>query len=240
MKNNKSSKKKNQKKSSAVKPILTQEEEKQEPIRIHLSNEAQLKYLDLLMPALEFQQRKHENKLREQIEEIEVMRKYQQAEKEKVLKMLENLQSLVVAQEKEYRTKLDNLQEMKEERERHLLLVQREEQQKMSVLEEKFSTVNLQLQLLQLEKQVEKSQHLNRRLEEKQRYPKKEDAQFDEKVRDGEEDSRLVCIICLENRRACVIQPCKHLSLCIACSSIELEDCPECRTKITCIERLYF
>lgn len=71
------------------------------------------------------------------------------------------------------------------------------------------------------------------------KYPTKEEAKHDQKVKDGDDDS--ACVICLENKKICVIRPCKHLCLCATCSSAEkaLEQCPVCRVSITCIERLY-
>jgi len=70
------------------------------------------------------------------------------------------------------------------------------------------------------------------------KYPTKEESMYDEKVKDGDEGA---CLVCFENKRVCVIWPCKHFSLCISCAAQKkIEDCPQCRTKITCIERLYF
>ena len=55
------------------------------------------------------------------------------------------------------------------------------------------------------------------------------------------------CVVCLENTPVCLITPCNHMVLCIACS-IKLAKgkaqgsvkCPTCRKGINEIKRLYF
>ena len=68
-------------------------------------------------------------------------------------------------------------------------------------------------------------------------FPTTEDLDYDEDAAEGDEAN--TCIVCLERKRKCVIRPCKHFSLCVACSKKTLEKCPVCRTKITAIERLF-
>lgn len=48
-----------------------------------------------------------------------------------------------------------------------------------------------------------------------------------------------VCVICFENKRQCLISPCDHFILCIACSSDKLGFCPLCRRKISSIRRIF-
>lgn len=98
---------------------------------------------------------------------------------------------------------------------------------------------NLQRQLrdLQLEKETRENQQKLHRIEKQEKYPTKEETKYDEKIND--DDCANTCVICLENRRVCTIQPCKHFSLCISCASIELSECPQCRTPITYIERVF-
>mmetsp|Transcript_27537 Transcript_27537/g.36102 ORF Transcript_27537/g.36102 Transcript_27537/m.36102 type:complete len:518 (+) Transcript_27537:197-1750(+) len=46
------------------------------------------------------------------------------------------------------------------------------------------------------------------------------------------------CVICMENPKALLLQPCKHFCLCFACS-LKIERCPLCQTKIQSTERIY-
>lgn len=192
------------------------------------------------LPLIQFQQQIHIHQMKEHIQKLE---KREVDEQKKTLQIVESLQQILPVMHRQHQSELLNLYALNQQREQDYLLAQgleqRRHQEEMNNLQEKFSRVNLQLQCLLLEKQIESTQHLSNRIMEQHRYPKKKEIKYDEKVSDTE-DARHVCVICLENRRLCVVQPCKHLSLCVACSSIELEDCPECRTKITCIERLYF
>ena len=52
----------------------------------------------------------------------------------------------------------------------------------------------------------------------------------DEKEKDDESDE-IKCVICLNNRKCYLFQPCKHICCCDECA-IKLEDCPICRKKI--------
>lgn len=55
------------------------------------------------------------------------------------------------------------------------------------------------------------------------------------------------CVICLENKKSCVLLPCSHLCLCAKCSqqctrqgSLSGEMvCPICRTTVTCIRAVF-
>lgn len=69
------------------------------------------------------------------------------------------------------------------------------------------------------------------------KYPTKEEVKYDEPVE--EKDVENACVICMESKRKCVIYPCKHFCLCIACSNNELKLCPVCRIEINNIERLF-
>ncbi|CBH16402.1 Zinc finger, C3HC4 type (RING finger), putative [Trypanosoma equiperdum] len=40
------------------------------------------------------------------------------------------------------------------------------------------------------------------------------------------------CVVCLQNRRDTLLQPCRHLQVCWACST-GLNSCPTCRSHIT-------
>ena len=75
-------------------------------------------------------------------------------------------------------------------------------------------------------------------VEKMKELPSEEELKYDENTKAGD-DEALICVICLERRRKCVIRPCKHFSLCIACSSDSLKECPSCRKPIEAIERLY-
>lgn len=70
------------------------------------------------------------------------------------------------------------------------------------------------------------------------KFPTKEELQHDQLLT-NDHDPDTACVICLERKRKCVIRPCKHYSLCIKCSTQELTQCPVCREKIECIERLF-
>ena len=55
-----------------------------------------------------------------------------------------------------------------------------------------------------------------------------------------------VCCICLLNHANCIILPCAHKNLCVACSrslcrgsGIEEKSCPSCRSKIHSIKYVY-
>ena len=57
----------------------------------------------------------------------------------------------------------------------------------------------------------------------------------------------MVCIICMENDKCCMMNPCSHLCMCIACSQL-LESnvinkqfkCPICRTDVEYIKKVFF
>lgn len=70
-------------------------------------------------------------------------------------------------------------------------------------------------------------------------FPSKEEAAHDEEV-DMDADSAIICVVCMERKRKCIIQPCRHLSLCITCSATQKHDkCPVCRVPVASIERIY-
>ena len=70
-------------------------------------------------------------------------------------------------------------------------------------------------------------------------FPSKEEAMHDEEV-DMDADSAIICVVCMERKRKCIIQPCRHLSLCITCSATQKHDkCPVCRVPVASIERIY-
>lgn len=70
------------------------------------------------------------------------------------------------------------------------------------------------------------------------KFPATEDLRHDEEVA-ADESETTTCVICMERKRKCLVRPCNHFSLCIACSKSTLEQCPVCRTKITSIERAF-
>lgn len=47
------------------------------------------------------------------------------------------------------------------------------------------------------------------------------------------------CVICLDNPRDAIIEPCLHMCVCQVCSQI-IRNCPICRAGITNITRVYF
>jgi hypothetical protein len=49
----------------------------------------------------------------------------------------------------------------------------------------------------------------------------------------------LLCIVCVENPRDCIIQPCKHVVCCRQCCA-KIMFCPICRTRIVRSEHVYF
>ena len=71
-----------------------------------------------------------------------------------------------------------------------------------------------------------------------QKVPTSEELQHDE-VTGAEDAQETTCVICLERKRKCVIRPCRHFSLCVACSIEKLSECPVCRVKIVSIERVF-
>jgi hypothetical protein len=44
-------------------------------------------------------------------------------------------------------------------------------------------------------------------------------------------DENACCVVCLENKKNMLLLPCKHVCSCDKCS-VQLTDCPLCRTKI--------
>ncbi|CAG9327911.1 unnamed protein product [Blepharisma stoltei] len=54
----------------------------------------------------------------------------------------------------------------------------------------------------------------------------------------GEIPDRYKCIICFENNRDTIIEPCKHMCLCSGCN-INLANCPVCRVLIRGVTRIY-
>lgn len=69
-------------------------------------------------------------------------------------------------------------------------------------------------------------------------FPTADELRYDEEAAEEEDDAN-ICVICLARKRKCVIRPCKHFSLCVACSKNTLDKCPVCRKEITAIERLF-
>lgn len=70
-------------------------------------------------------------------------------------------------------------------------------------------------------------------------FPSKEEATNDEEV-EMDTASAIICVVCMERKRNCIIQPCRHLSLCITCSATQKHDkCPICRVPVISIERIY-
>lgn len=78
--------------------------------------------------------------------------------------------------------------------------------------------------------------------------PDHTEVQHDALAKDGEP----TCIVCLENRRNCVILPCAHMHYCVDCSrrlvhgptGMELKmrgevTCPECRVEVKKIQRVH-
>jgi hypothetical protein len=53
-----------------------------------------------------------------------------------------------------------------------------------------------------------------------------------------ETDSDLVCIICYENKKNCIIRKCNHVITCYTCSK-KIKKCPICSKKIYKIEKVF-
>lgn len=169
-------------------------------------------------------------------------------EKQKMIKLaqqIDELEELVPALKKKY-LEFAEVEEGLKEQEKFVRRCQeaeiiREQRhvEKNRQQQEQLEAVQLQLQVLQLHQEAQDNLQRQERLEQQQRYPRKEERQYDEKVKEGDDDPSSACIICLENKRVCVIRPCKHLCLCISCAAFELDQCPQCRRIITAIERLY-
>ena len=53
------------------------------------------------------------------------------------------------------------------------------------------------------------------------------------------EENRVTCIICLENSRQVMLEPCNHVSLCITCAAQNGNRCPVCRTEILRVRRIF-
>lgn len=59
-------------------------------------------------------------------------------------------------------------------------------------------------------------------------------------------DEKLICVICLENKKCCLLLPCYHLCLCSNCVSQnkkEIEEgdfsCPLCRVNVKSVNIVY-
>ena len=53
-------------------------------------------------------------------------------------------------------------------------------------------------------------------------------------------ESNYNCIICLDNYRNCILEPCMHFSCCIKCvSSLPSNSCPICRTECNYYTKIY-
>jgi len=174
-------------------------------------------------------------------------------EKKDVLQQLEAIQGLIPQLQEQYLTQVKNMQRVMQEQQQQSLkeridllrqqqgLFQQQQQAYQQTLFQQQQQLNqsqMEVQLLKLQKEVAERHIQKDRLEQRHRYPTEEETAFDEKVNDDKGENE--CIICFVNKRNCLIRPCKHLSLCISCACKEkLEECPECRRKITCIERVY-
>jgi len=53
-----------------------------------------------------------------------------------------------------------------------------------------------------------------------------------------ETDSDLICIICYENKKNCIIRKCNHVISCYSCSK-KIKKCPVCNKKIYKVEKIF-
>jgi len=61
-----------------------------------------------------------------------------------------------------------------------------------------------------------------------------------EKTRtDTKEEHSKKCVICYENPKTTMIEPCRHYCLCEECAKKVSNECPVCRTIITSFTRVY-
>ena len=49
----------------------------------------------------------------------------------------------------------------------------------------------------------------------------------------------LLCVVCLDEERACVMVPCGHRVLCTSCAAGQWDECPVCRAKCDSVMRVY-
>ena len=49
----------------------------------------------------------------------------------------------------------------------------------------------------------------------------------------------LLCVVCLDEERACVMVPCGHRVLCTSCAAERWDECPVCRAKCDSVMRVY-
>jgi len=58
-------------------------------------------------------------------------------------------------------------------------------------------------------------------------------------IRPVREEGDLKCTICFSQSRTHVFIPCFHFHTCQSCS-LRLKDCPVCRSRIECIQRIWY
>lgn len=80
------------------------------------------------------------------------------------------------------------------------------------------------------------------------KYEEPEITQFVPKDEDDTvtNDDNRSCVICMENTKCCLLNPCMHLCLCISCSRSQENDiklgkfsCPVCRTSVKFINKIF-
>lgn len=143
------------------------------------------------------------------------------------------LQQLQQQQNQQYQQQYQLLMQQQQQRQQQdSLLAQLERDQKDRLYRQ------LEVKVEQLEKNLAKKP-ISIDLTLKGKFPSPADKIYDEKLAD-DADSSAACVICLENRRNCLVRPCRHLSLCVTCSLETHKACPVCRASINGIERVFY
>ncbi len=71
--------------------------------------------------------------------------------------------------------------------------------------------------------------------EKKEKKTRPDPIENEESAKEGEKE----CVVCLDRCVKTIIKPCNHCILCVTCALKIKNNCPNCRTEIESIERIY-
>jgi hypothetical protein len=127
------------------------------------------------------------------------------------------------------------IQQQQQTRQQDSLLAQMERDEKDRL----YRQLEVKVQQMEVELKRLAMKPISIDLTFKGKFPLQTEKLYDEKVA-NDSDTGLACVICLENKKNCLIRPCLHLSLCVSCSLDTHKVCPVCRSIINGIERVFY
>ena len=145
--------------------------------------------------------------------------------------------STQTAEEAEHQTTIRHPR-MRLEAEHQRSIIQLEQQHQISIQHLRIRLeAEHQRSIIQLEQQHQVSiQHLGTRLEAEYQRSMQQSKLAEQEI--AQLRVKTECAVCLDGDRNAVLFPCTHASCCYTCS-ILLEECPQCRSVVTNVIRIY-